>query len=250
MTKFTTDEEFSFRQPLAAELTKLLALRATWIISMATLVLSACIVLLSYSGISMTADERGLSAESIRALMLVPAYLFIGVAVVTSASEYRNGQIRISYIAVPKRVILYSAKLCGLLIVVAPLAMLLSAIGLLAKGTPPAESGSADLVHAAVASLLVLTLLSLVGFGLAIITRSAVVSLVTLWALAALVAPTLRASMPSVIHLLPHDLALQVLVIPAGVPNDTPQSAAILLLSAWAIVCLIVAGVLFARRDS
>ena len=247
MAEPTTDEEFRFRQPLAAELTKLLTLRATWIISLATLVLSACIVLLSYSGISATADERGLSAESIRALLLVPAYLFVGIAVFAAASEYRNGQIKISYAAVPKRMILYSAKLAGLLIVVIPLALLLSAIGLLAKST---DSDPVDLVHNAVASFLVLTLLSLVGFGLAIIVRSAVTPLVTLWALAALVAPTLRASMPSVIHLLPHDLALRALAIPTDVPSGIPQSAAVLLLSAWAVGCLLIAGVLFARRDS
>lgn len=225
-----------FRQPLAAELTKLLTLRATWIISLATLVLCAGIVLLSYSGISLAADERGLSAESIRALMLVPAYLFVGIAVFAAASEYRKGQIRISYAAVPKRMILYSAKLCGLLIVVVPLALLLSAIGLLAKGT---NSEPVDLVHGAAASPLVLTLLSLLGFGLAIIARNAVMPLVTLWALAALVAPTLRASMPSVIQLLPHDLALRALAIPTDVPSGIPQSAAVLLLSAWAVASIL-----------
>lgn len=236
-----------FRQPLAAELTKLLTLRATWIISLATLALCIGIVLLSYSGISLAADERGLSTESIRALMLVPAYLFVGIAVFAAASEYRNGQIKISYSAVPKRMILYSAKLAGLLIVMVPLALLLSAIGLFAHGT---DSNPLEFVHGAAMSFFVLTLLSLVGFGLAIIARSAIVPLTTLWALAALVAPTLRASMPSVIQLLPHDLALQVLAIPTDVPSGVPQSAAILLLSAWAVASILVAGVLFARRDS
>lgn len=247
MTERLLDSRRRFRQPLAAELTKLLTLRATWIISLATLVLCAGIVLLSYSGISLAADERGLSAESIRALMLVPAYLFVGIAVFAAASEYRNGQIKISYAAIPQRMILYSAKLAGLLIVVVPLALLLSAIGLFAHGT---DSNPLEFVHSATASLFVLTLLSLVGFGLAIIARNAVMPLVTLWALAALVAPALRASMPAVIQLLPHDLALRALAIPTGVPNGIPQSAAILLLSAWAVASVLVAGVLFAQRDS
>ncbi len=218
-----------------AEFTKIRTLPATWIaLAVALAADTALGVLASTDAVrigSSTVDQLG-------TLLLAPAYVFIAVAVFAAGSEFTGGQVRVSLLAVPDRSRLFGAKLG----VSAAVSVVAAAVVILPGHLVQQATGFASFVAAYL-------LLGLLGHGLAVLTRTAVTPLAVLFVAAVLVAPTLRGAFPQLVRYLPHDAALSLTGL-AGDPAAPGRVAGLLVLAGWAAASVLLAWVVFTRRDS
>lgn len=222
----------------AAELTKIRTLPATWIALAVALVANTVLGVLASTGAHL-AGTVPLGRHG--TIMLTPAYVFIVVAVYAAGSEHSAGQLRVSLLAVPRRVRLFTAKLA----VTAAVSLVGAAVVLLPGHFVQHGPTAAGLAAFATAYLL----LALVGFGLAVLARTVVTPLALLLVAAVLIPPTLRGAFPGVVRYLPHDAALSLVGLPDD-PAALDRLDGLSVLTAWATVSVAVAAAVYARRDS
>lgn len=226
---------------MAAELTKLRTLPAFWFAAGAALVANTVLGALAASDVVRIGGRNGsVVIGRLGTLMLAPGYLLAAVAVLAAGSEYSGGQLRVSLLAVPARGRLFASKLS-----VAAAASLMGAVVVLLPGHLLQHGDAAQLLALVTAYLL----LGVVGFGLAVLTRTVVTPLALLFAAAVLIAPTLRTALPEVVRRLPHDAALS-LVGMADDPGALTRLGGLSVLAAWSVVTLAVAASVYIRRDS
>jgi ABC-2 type transport system permease protein len=222
----------------AAELTKIHTLPATWIALAVALIAHTVLGVLASAGAHI---DGTVPLGRHGTVMLTPAYVFIAVGVFAAGSEHSAGELRVSLLAVPRRVRLFTAKLA----VTAAVSLVGAAVVLLPGHLVqhgPAAAGLAAFVTAYL-------LLALVGFGVAVLARTVVTPLALLLVAAVLVAPTLRGAFPEVVRYLPHDAALSLIGLP-GDPTALDRLDGLSVLTAWAAVSVAAAAAVYTRRDS
>lgn len=226
----TAPAAIRFRDVVAAELTKLRTLPATWIALAIAVVVDVLLGTLASTATVLTAPA-GLAG----ALTMAPVYAFAAIAVYAAGSEFRTGQVGVTVAAVPRRHRLYIAKLTVVVLVAAGAVLL--------PGRLFHDPGGM------VATLTVYLLVALIGYGFAVLTRTVVTPLAALIALPVLVSPTLQGLLPEVVRLLPHEAALSVLDRPIDPASALDHAGGLLTLLTWAVMSVGTAWVTFARRD-
>lgn len=226
----------------AAELTKIRTLPATWLAAAAAMVANTVLGLLAAGDVVRVGSQDGsVAIGGLGTVMLAPAYIFATVAVLAAGSEHSAGQLRVSLLAVPARARLFATKLA----VTAVASLVGAAVVILPGYLIQHGTAAAGLVALVTAYLL----LALVGFSLAVLSRTVVTPLALLFVAAVLVAPTLRGALPEVVRYLPHDAALS-LVGMADDPGALDRLGGLSVLTAWSAVSVAVAAAVYIRRDS
>jgi ABC-2 type transport system permease protein len=255
---------------LAAEWLKIRTARSTRIILGVVVVLTGLMALLAWYFVSVW-DALPPEQQASSSLGSLPDLLgwilslcmaVFGTLVI--ASEFANGMIRTTFIAMPRRGRVLAAKSIVVGVVTFVTAEVALTVTLLAStaiigdrvvtGQDPPEAGSAVLI---VAMGLSTTTFALIGLALGAITRSALASIVALamlWYIVPLVARLAPAPISQWIgSLVPGALAGQL----AGTGNVNsvfgavlPPAAALAAMLAYAIIPLAVAAVTLERRDA
>lgn len=227
------------RDLAGAELGKLRTLPATWLALGLAGVANTLIAVLSAGGAVRLGTANGpVPIGQVGVVALAPAYVFAAIAVLGAGSEHLGGQLRVSLAAVPDRHRLFRAKLAA-----SVAAGVLAAVPVLVPGHLVQRAGAAGLG----ALLLVYLLLSLLAYGIAVLTRSVVVPLVVLAGTPVLLTPVLRGMVPGAVRFLPHEAALGLLAFPGA---ELGRVEGLLVLAAWATVAVTCAWSAFAGRDS
>lgn len=183
------------RRVMRSEMTKLLTLRSTyWCLAIAVVLMPAVGVLAALSTPLTPAAATWIGLDGVLA-----AVLPIGVlGALFMSTEYRSGQIRTTFTAVPARLPVLWAKLAVFTAVVLPVMLAASLIGVAAGSAAFASAGASltfpagTLAIAIAGSALFLTAVGVIGMLLGAITRSSAAAIAILFGLLYL-APTLMA---------------------------------------------------------
>ncbi|MEV4577652.1 ABC transporter [Nonomuraea jabiensis] len=225
---------------LRAELTKTRTLPATWIaLGVASAANTVLALLAATDTVRLAGQDGPVAIGQLGTLMVAPVYVFAAIAVFAAGSEYHAGQLRVSLAAVPDRHRLAAAKLAAV-----------TAACLLAAG-PAILPGHLVQPVADPASLLaVYLLLSLVGYGFAVVAKGVVAPLAVLFVTPVLISPALRGSMPDAVRLLPHEAALSLLGLPADPATALSRTGGLLTLVTWAGLSVGAGWAALVRRDA
>ena len=239
------------RDLLTAELTKIRTTPAARLAAAGALLAHILLGLLAATDVVRLAGRDGhVAIAELGTVLLAPAYLLVVVPVLAAGNEYRGGQLRVSLAAVPGRGRYFAAKLLATTAVTAA-----AAVGVVAPGYLVRHAlANADGVPATPGGILTRSagylLLGLIGFGLAVLTRTIVTPLAVLSCAPVLVSTTLGGIVPGLVRLLPHEAALSFLGMPASPELTLDPAAGLLVLAGWAVVAVGAAGTAVARRDS
>jgi ABC-2 type transport system permease protein len=237
------------RDLLTAELTKIRTMPAAWLAAAGALLANTLLGLLAATDVVRLAGRDGhVAIAELGTVLLAPAYLLAVLPVLAAGNEYRGGQLRVSLAAVPERGRYFTAKLLATTAVTAVAAVCVVAPGYLV------QHALADGVPAALGGILARSagylLLGLIGFGLAVLTRTIVTPLAVLSCAPVLVATTLGGIVPGLVRLLPHEAALSFLGMPASPELTIDPAAGLLVLVGWAVLAVGAAWTAVTRRDS
>lgn len=237
------------RDVLAAELTKIRTLPATWcalaLCGGADILLA---ILAATDAVRIAGAGGAVPIAQHGAVVLAPGYAFAAIAVFAAGSEYRGGQLRISLTAVPDRHRLFAAKLlAGGLLVVAAIPAVLPGRLIRLAAADPTDRGIDEAAGGLATLLTGYLLLSLIGYGFAFVARTVVVPLAVLVGTPVLISPILHRVLPGAADLLPHEAALALLDMPADAALGRWQG--LLVLTAWAATSLACAWAAVVRRD-
>lgn len=247
-------DDAGFRDALAAELTKVRTLPATWIALLIALAAKLALgIIAATHAIRIASADGAIPVTQMGTLMLSPVYAFIAIAVFAGGSEYGGGQLRVTLAAVPDRTVLFTAKLAAtaavslLATVLAVLpGYLIQHISALVDGEVSLGAASADFA----ALVAVYLLLSLIGLGFAVVARSVITPLAVLFIAPVLVSPAFQNTIPDIVKLLPHEAALSLLGTPATPDTELTPSAALSALACWAAAGLFLAWNALSHRDA
>jgi ABC-2 type transport system permease protein len=246
---FARTPTVSFRAVVRAEITKILTHPVTTVSLLLTFVANTSLGIVGATDvIRLGTGAVTVPLTEVGVVMFAPVYLFIITAVYASGSEYHGGQIKLTLAAVPARPRLVLAKLVALVSVITPAALiaLTPVRGLL---TIP-DDGTLSLVLADLTRWVVVYLLmSLIGFGLAGITRSTVTPLAILLLLPILIATGVF-QWPALIRFLPDQAAMSMLGTPVWETTSLPPTSATLALTTWAFLTTVAFTHSLNRRDT
>ena len=193
-------------------------------------------------------DGTGVPLSAFPAVMFAPVYAFLVLPVYAAASEYHDGQLRMSFIAVPDRNRLVTGKLAaavGVAILAALVALVPARLilglhhGLIAPGL------LADMARWVGAYLL----MSLFVFGLAGVLRSTIAPLVIL-AVTVIGVNAGLVQWSEGVRFLPDQAAMNMLGTPAFDVTELPPAIGALALGLWSLVAICGYAVALIRRDS
>ncbi|MEU6785428.1 ABC transporter [Nonomuraea angiospora] len=225
---------------LRAELTKTRTLPATWIaLGVASAANTVLGLLAATDTVRLAGPDGPVAIGRLGTLMVAPVYAFVAIAVFAAGSEYRAGQLRVSLAAVPERHRLAAAKLAAV-----------TAACLLAAGPAVLPGHLVRPVADPAALLRVYLLLSLVGYGFAVVARGVVAPLAVLFVTPVLISPALRGSLPDAVRLLPREAALSLLGLPADPATALNRTDGLLTLIAWAGLSVGAGWAALVRRDA
>ncbi|MEV4359232.1 hypothetical protein [Nonomuraea sp. NPDC049625] len=225
---------------LRAELTKTRTLPATWVaLGVASAANTVLGLLAATDSVRLAGPAGPVSIGQLGTLMVAPVYVFVAIAVFAAGSEYRAGQLRVTLAAVPGRHRLAAAKLAAV-----------TAACLLAAGPAVLPGHLVQPVADPAALLTVYLLLSLIGYGFAVVARGVVTPLAVLFVTPVLISPALRGSMPDAVRLLPHEAALSLLGLPADPATALDRTGGLLTLIAWAGLSVGAGWAALVRRDA
>ncbi|WP_017623015.1 hypothetical protein [Nocardiopsis chromatogenes] len=236
------------RDLFAAEVTKIVTHPVTWLAIAATLVLNTGLdAAAATDAVRIGAGDGAVALSELGGVLMAPVYVFVLVAVFAAGSEYHNGQLRVTFTAVPDRLRLYAAKLAALLAVTVPAAVAVVTPGRLALLL--GEASTPDIAVELLRWYAVYVVLPVIGFGLAIVTRN-VVAPPTLLVLAPVLVATGVFQVPEVIRLLPHEASLSLVGTPAYSVTELHPGAAAAVLAGWGVLAAAAGGYCLFRRDA
>ncbi|GAA1175991.1 ABC transporter permease subunit [Nesterenkonia xinjiangensis] len=269
----------SFLRVLRSELQKLVWLRATWWLGASALVLVLLFAWMSGASLnSMISWQQedpgaGLPEAALRDMALETpltglyfAVILLGcIGVIAITSEHASGSVRSSLSAVPRRVVLYTAKVLATAVVLGVLAALMI-VGILAVALPFAATHgltpdftATETWHRLITHWAGVVLAGLVGFGLGAILRSTAGGIVTLaillfvlpMAMEILVSVTEESELVMTLYRWQFANLMSSFTVPGPAPRDGIGSfAAGVGMGAWTAVMTVTGGLLFRRRDA
>lgn len=239
--------EVGLRDGVRAELTKLRTLPVVWAALAGVVAVNTALgVVVAADALRIAgADGGGVPIERFGTLLLAPVYLFLVIPVFASGSEYRNGQLRVTLAATPRRGELFAAKL-----VVTTAAVLVAAVVALVPGHLARHAGAGAATDELLLRIAVYAALGLIGFGFGFVAKGVAAPLAVLFALPVAVSPALRGGFPEVVRFLPHEVSLSLLGAPASPDTGLAPGVAAVVLAAWVVVSLVAGVVSLVRRDS
>jgi len=261
--------DVTFPRILRSEYIKLRTLRSTWILLGSMLVLF--IAFGAIAALATTGQIDSGNGGPPRALGLDPvttvlagagfAVLIISVfGVLAGAREYGSGMIRTTLAFVPKRLPVLWAKVLVLIGFVIPVAVL-AALGafflgmavLSAAGNPTASLSDPDAQRVLIGTAAYITGLAVIGLALGLAMRSMPGAIATVIGgvliLPALLTVLLPESWRAVLKYLPSNAAAPFTEVKVRV-DMLALTPGIIVFIAWVVASLIVAALLFARRDA
>jgi ABC-type transport system involved in multi-copper enzyme maturation permease subunit len=256
-----------FTATARAEWTKLRTVRSTmWSLLVTVVIVVGLGALLSAARVSrwdrlepgelIRFDPTGFSLNG-----LLLAQLAIGVlGVLVMSSEYATGQIRATFGATPQRTLVLIAKVLVFAAVtfVVGLAACFAAFfvgqSIFSAKHAQASLGDPDVLRAVVGGALYLTVLGALGIGLGTILRRTAGAIATLVSLL-LILPLIAQLLPSpwnddVSRYLPAQAGSQIFRVIPRTTNALSPWTGFAVLAAYALVSLILGGILLAKRDA
>jgi len=256
-----------------SEWTKLASLRSTWMLLLVFVLLGVGVAALVGWGSSQAIEAQeagvqtaggppgGLGTEALAASILSTtslATLLLGVlGALAVSSEYVTGTITATLTAVPRRWPVLAAKAVLLMLLLTPVALVVSGLALLVGESFLPEASSVDLADdgvlvAVVAHAAAMVVTALVGLGLATLLRSTAGS-ITVLVVVVFLAPNLVPLfgvdwLTTAAEYIPGAAAAS-LGVTAGDPLLTTTEA-VLTLVGWALVPLLAGLVVLQRRDA
>lgn len=238
-----------FRDPVRAEITKILTHPATGLALLITLVANTSLAVLAVTD----AVRLGVSAHPTRlsdlgSVMFSPVYAFLVVAATAAGSEHPDKQIQVTLTAVPGRTTLVTSKLVALLTVTAPAAVVTVGPARLIIAASARTGGTEALVDVARWTSTYL-LMSVITFGFAGLTRSSIIPIGVL-----VLGPVLVATgvfqWAQIIRFLPDQASLSLLGHPGYDVTALPPTVAALTLTTWAAALTVTYTITLHRRDA
>ncbi|MEZ5085692.1 MAG: hypothetical protein R2722_05405 [Tessaracoccus sp.] len=237
------------RDVIAAEVTKILThpviLYALGAVLIANIFLA---VVASNEAIRFGTGNDTAPLSAFAAVMFAPIYAFLIVPVYAAASEYQDGQVRISLSAVPHRARLFTGKLAATMAVVVPAALVALLPARVILGLHHGLS-TPDMLADIGRWVAVYLAMSLFVFGIAGVLRSTLAPLVLLTTLAVFVNAGFL-QWPDGLRLLPDQAAMNVLGTPSYEVMELPAGIATIVLTGWAALAVVAYMVAFLSRDS
>lgn len=238
------------RRAITAELSKLGSLPITWITLGGTFIIN---LILAFA-FSNAALQGIVSIESTLQIGLAPiSYAqagFMVFGILTACSEYNGGQIRTTLTAMPRRGIQLFAALLSLTIVIIPVRFVVSASGLLLTqiiyGGTTAPFVWGNLVSSLLGVTAYLTLTTIISTAIGILFRRILPAVAVVLGYYFIVGPLIR-DYAAFAKYLP-DTAGVVMWFPPSDSTLTPMQGGILL-AAWTLFVIIIAGMLYRKRD-
>ncbi|MFI9570159.1 hypothetical protein ACIG5D_01850 [Microbispora rosea] len=239
-------------QALAAEMSKLVSLPATWLTLGGTLVVNLILaVAFTVAGLQGSTGTKSATDIGLASISYAQAG-FVILGVLTACSEYIGGQIRTTLTAMPRRALQFTAKHLALAIVVFPAAAITAAsgvvltAGVLGDTAAPSTSGRVVGALSGVSAYLVLT--ALISAAVGALVRRTLAAVVVLLGYFFIVGPLLRDHTPAAKYL--PDTAGFAMWFP--VVDDasavTPAQGA-LLLTAWTVALIVFVVIGYRRWD-
>ncbi|MEV7807330.1 hypothetical protein AB0O28_30725 [Microbispora sp. NPDC088329] len=237
---------------LAAELSKLVSLPATWLTlggaAAVNLILTFAFALAGLRGATGTTSAVDIGLASIGYTQAG----FVVLGVLAACSEYDGGQIRTTLTAMPRRALQLTAKHLAVVIVVLPAAAITAASGVVfatgvlgdtaAPMTPDRVAGALS----GATGCLVLT--TSIGTAVGALVRRTLAAVVVLLGYFFVAGPLLRDHTP-VARYLPDSAGFALWFPAADEAGAVTPAQGALLLTAWAIVSIVVAVSAYHRRD-
>lgn len=247
-------EDIRFRDVLTAELTKIRTLPATWIaLAVAVTANIALGTLAADDAIRIAGADGPVPVAQLGTIMLSPVYVFVAITVFAGGSEYRGGQLRVTLAAVPDRTLLFATKL----IAAAAASLLATAAavlpGYLIQHAPTILDGdlsSGEATADFTMFVIVYLLLSLMGYGFAIVAKTVITPLAVLFVTPVLVSPAFQSTIPDIVKFLPHEASLSLLGNPTSPTTELSPGVALTTLLVWTAGLLVLAENRLSRRDS
>lgn len=183
---------------IRSEWTKISTVRSTWIIAIATVVLSVTISALvcwaiGYSWNEWPEDERDSFDPLLMSLagQLLANVLMVVQAVIPVTNEYGNGMIRLTFMATPRRGRVLASKLIVIALLTNGVGMITTVATIVAGqvvfrlyDVPAVSLADADVLRLLLVSLIVTPVMPMVAVALAFMLRSAAASITTMVLLA------------------------------------------------------------------
>ncbi|MEV4323202.1 hypothetical protein AB0J37_13310 [Microbispora rosea] len=239
-------------QALAAEMSKLVSLPATWLTLGGTLVVNLILaVAFTVAGLQGSTGTKSAIDIGLASISYAQAG-FVILGVLTACSEYIGGQIRTTLTAMPRRALQFTAKHLALSIVVFPAAAITAAsgvvltAGVLGDTAAPSTSGRVVGALSGVTAYLVLT--ALISAAVGALVRRTLAAVVVLLGYFFIVGPLLRDHTPAAKYL--PDTAGFAMWFPVADDASavTPAQGA-LLLTAWTVALIVFVVIGYRRWD-
>ncbi|MDF4253635.1 ABC transporter permease [Streptomyces sp. WMMB303] len=247
---------------IRAEWTKVCTLRSTLAVLVATFVVSTGLALVS--GLSV---GRALDADNGRVrpdfnpvdsgfdIVWYTQLGLVAFGVLLITGEFSSGMIRMSLAAVPRHGLLYLAKAAVCVTVALPLAAatvvpawLLDQVALGAHGASPGEPG---VVRGMVLGTVYLTLIALLGFGVATAVRSTGCALGAIYVFLFALSPLTQAVpvLKDVARYLPDRAGIQALKVGADADPSLGPWGGILVVAGWTAAVLLIGRLSLRGRE-
>lgn len=256
-----------------AELTKILTLRGTWIgtgviLALHVLIAAANLRLNTEAVAAITPDGRierftgqpRPAHQAIVDLLVASSFqmsLFLpSLAAVLAGQEFRAHQLGQSVLAVPRRVVLVTAKTVAVAAYLLVVSMVIAGISTVfmyaaVRGWDAGVVTSGDALRGQGRFLVFAVLSALVGSAVTVIARSALIGIVVAVALIVVtMTQVLAVSVPALDALFPFSAGRNLLLDPEDTKLTAGPAHALVVLVLWPALTTAVAGLALSRRDA
>ncbi|MBF9133043.1 ABC transporter permease [Plantactinospora sp. S1510] len=258
---------------IRAELTKIVTLRSTWIVTAAVLALHLLICMANLRQnteavatitpdglIELFAGQPRPAYQAIVDFLVSSSFqmgLFLSVlAAVLAGQEFRAHQLGQSVLAVPGRGVLVTTKTVAVAAYLLTVSLVIAAISTAfmyaaVRGWDPAVVTSGGALRGQGRFLIFAVLSALVGYALTLLSRSTLIGIVASVALIAVtMTQALAGSAPALDALFPLSAGRNLLLNPADSRLTAGPVHALVVLVSWPSLTTAIAGLLLSRRDA
>ncbi|TQS30799.1 ABC transporter permease [Microbispora sp. KK1-11] len=239
-------------QALAAEMSKLVSLPATWLTLGGTLVVNLILAIaFTIAGLQGSTGTKSAIDIGLASISYAQAG-FVILGVLTACSEYIGGQIRTTLTAMPRRALQFTAKHLALALVVFPAAAITAVsgvvltAGVLGDTAAPVTSGRVAGALSGVTAYLALT--ALISAAVGALVRRTLAAVVVLLGYFFIVGPLLRDHTPAAKYL-PDSAGFAMWFPVADDASAVTPAQGALLLTAWTVALIVFVVIGYRRWD-
>lgn len=236
------------RDVLGAEMTKITTLPMTVIMVIIAAVANFGLAAVDVSGVRFSTGSTPARLSTFGMVMLAPVYVFLVAPVTAAASEHRDGQFRMSLVAVPDRRLLAGAAwlammvgvMVGAVVALAPARLVVALVD---------QTGVAAFAIDLGRWVAVYLFLSMIAYGLARLLRQSIAPLAIMIGLPVIIGTGIL-QWPQGIRFLPDQASLSLLGTPGYDVTELPVGVAALVLAGWSVLATVTHVLAVTRRDA